>query len=59
MEYDLSDIEDIEQLDLATTPNSELGGLTPAELKFGTLDFQHFRMPQDIDLTVERFLSSC
>ena len=33
---------------LATTPNSELGGLTPAELKFGTLDFQHFRMPQEL-----------
>ena len=33
---------------LATTPNSELGGLTPAELKFGTLDFQHFRMPQQL-----------
>ena len=33
---------------LATTPNSELGGLTPAELKFGTLDFQHFRMPQHL-----------
>ena len=30
---------------LATTPNSELGGLTPAELKFGTLDFKHFKLP--------------
>ena len=33
---------------LATTPNSEVGGWTPAELKFGTLDFKHFKMPQQL-----------
>jgi hypothetical protein len=30
---------------LATLPNSELGGLSPAELKFGTLDFKRFQLP--------------
>jgi RNase H-like domain found in reverse transcriptase/Chromo (CHRromatin Organisation MOdifier) domain len=30
---------------LATMPNSELGGLTPAELKFGTVDFKRFSLP--------------
>jgi hypothetical protein len=30
---------------LATLPNSELGGLSPAELKFGTHDFQRFNLP--------------
>lgn len=30
---------------LATLPNSELGGLTPAELKFGTVDFKRFQLP--------------
>jgi hypothetical protein len=30
---------------LATTPNSELGGLSPAELKFGTDDYKRFQLP--------------
>ena len=30
---------------LATSPNAELGGLSPAELKFGTFDFQKFNLP--------------
>jgi RNase H-like domain found in reverse transcriptase/Chromo (CHRromatin Organisation MOdifier) domain len=30
---------------LATTPNSELGGLTPAELKFGTTAYARFSLP--------------
>jgi hypothetical protein len=30
---------------LATLPNGELGGLSPAELKFGTHDFQRFNLP--------------
>jgi hypothetical protein len=30
---------------LATLPNSELGGLSPAELKFGTMDFKRFQLP--------------
>ena len=30
---------------LPTSPNDELGGLTPAELKFGTLSFRHFNLP--------------
>ena len=30
---------------LATSPNSELGGLSPAELKFGTKDYARFKMP--------------
>ena len=31
---------------LATIPNSELGGLSPAALKFGTLDIPHFDLPR-------------
>ena len=30
---------------LATSPNSELGGISPAELKFGTSDYSRFKMP--------------
>ena len=30
---------------LATTPNAELGGLAPAELKFGTADYARFDLP--------------
>ena len=30
---------------LAATPNSELGGISPAELKFGTVDFNRFKLP--------------
>jgi Chromo (CHRromatin Organisation MOdifier) domain len=30
---------------LATSPNSELGGLSPAELKFGTLNYNKFQLP--------------
>lgn len=30
---------------LATTPNSELGGLAPTELKFGTMDHARFQLP--------------
>ena len=30
---------------LCTTPNSELGGFSPAELKFGTTDYQRFNLP--------------
>ena len=30
---------------LATTPNSELGGLAPTELKFGTVDHSRFQLP--------------
>lgn len=30
---------------MATLPNSELGGLSPAELKFGTRDFSRFNLP--------------
>ena len=30
---------------MATMPNSELGGLSPAALKFGTLDIPHFDLP--------------
>ena len=33
---------------LATTPNSELGAWTAAELKFGTLDFKHFKISQQL-----------
>ena len=33
---------------LATTPNSELGGLSPAELKFGTIDYQRFSLPRPL-----------
>ena len=33
---------------LATTPNSELGGLSPAELKFGTIDYRRFNLPQHL-----------
>jgi hypothetical protein len=33
---------------LAVTPNAELGGLSPAELKFGTLDYQRFNLPQPL-----------
>ena len=30
---------------LSTAPNSELGGLSPAELKFGTMDYHRFNLP--------------
>ena len=30
---------------MATSPNAELGGLSPAELKFGTADFARFNLP--------------
>ena len=30
---------------LATSPNDELGGLSPAELKFGSQALQHFQLP--------------
>jgi hypothetical protein len=30
---------------LATSSNSELGGLSPAELKFGTLNYKKFQLP--------------
>ena len=30
---------------LCTTPNSELGGFSPAELKFGTTDYHRFNLP--------------
>ena len=30
---------------LATSPNTELGGISPAELKFGTTDFKRFSLP--------------
>ena len=30
---------------LATSPNSELGGLSPAELKFGSLNYNKFSLP--------------
>ena len=30
---------------LSTSPNSELGGLSPAELKFGTIDLHKFQLP--------------
>ena len=33
---------------LAITPNAELGGLSPAELKFGTLDYKRFKLPQPL-----------
>jgi hypothetical protein len=33
---------------LAVTPNAELGGLSPAELKFGTLDYKRFQLPQPL-----------
>ena len=33
---------------LAVTPNAELGGLSPAELKFGTLDYKRFKLPQPL-----------
>ena len=33
---------------LATSPNTELGGLSPAELKFGTKDFPRFNLPPPI-----------
>ena len=33
---------------LATSPNTELGGLSPAELKFGTRDFPRFNLPQPL-----------
>ena len=29
----------------ATSPNYELGGLSPAELKFGTLNYKKFQLP--------------
>ena len=31
---------------MATMPNSELGGLSPSALKFGTRDFKSFQLPQ-------------
>ena len=33
---------------MATMPNSELGGLSPAALKFGTLDIPHFDLPKPL-----------
>ena len=33
---------------LSVTPNAELGGLSPAELKFGTLDYKRFHLPQPL-----------
>ena len=30
---------------MSTMPNSELGGLSPAELKFGTSDYHRFKLP--------------
>ena len=30
---------------LCTTPNSELGGFSPTELKFGTTDYHRFNLP--------------
>ena len=30
---------------LSTAPNSELGGMSPAELKFGTTDYHRFNLP--------------
>ena len=32
----------------ATMPNSELGGLSPSELKFGTRDFKFFQLPRPL-----------
>ena len=33
---------------MATSPNSELGGLSPAELKFGTTHYKHFKLPLEL-----------
>ena len=33
---------------MAVSPNTELGGLSPAELKFGTSDYHRFRLPQPL-----------
>ena len=33
---------------LATSPNAELGGLSPAELKFGTADLARFNLPPSL-----------
>jgi hypothetical protein len=33
---------------LSTTPNTELGGFSPAELKFGTLDYSRFKLPEPL-----------
>lgn len=33
---------------LAVSPNAELGGLSPAELKFGTADFHRFKLPEPL-----------
>ena len=33
---------------MAVSPNSELGGLSPAELKFGTVDFHRFHLPASL-----------
>ena len=33
---------------ILTTPNEELGGYSPMELKFGTLAFQYFELPTSI-----------
>ena len=33
---------------MAVSPNTELGGLSPAELKFGTTDYHRFRLPQPL-----------
>ena len=33
---------------MAISPNSELGGLSPAELNFGTVDFHRFRLPEPL-----------
>ena len=30
---------------LTTSPNTELGGISPAELKFGTIDYKRFSLP--------------
>ena len=33
---------------LAVTPKAELGGLSPAELKFGTVDYKCFHLPKPL-----------
>ena len=33
---------------MATMPNSELGSLSPSELKFGTRNFKFFILPQPL-----------
>ena len=34
---------------LATSPNDELGGLSPTELKFGTKAYEHFHLPPTLE----------